>query len=95
MTRANVKLFDSNPSWPSCAANRSKKYEDLMDDVETLGYRPSHDDATAEAREKLHCFFKPKLPRQTKDMLNEALSGISLPPHFLGGDAADKSCTFW
>ena len=53
-----------------------------MDDVEAQGYRPSFDDATSEAREKLKRFLKLKLPRQTTDMLNECFSGMSLPPSF-------------
>ena len=73
----------------------ARKYNDLVDDVESQGFRPSVDDSTSEARAKLKHFLKLKLPRQTMEMINECFSGLSLPPNFGGGDPVDKACTFW
>ena len=62
--------------------------------MEAQGFHPCVEDSTSEAREELKSFLKRKLP-QTKDMLVEGLSGLTLPPIYAGGDAADKACSLW
>ena len=35
-----------------------KQFDDIVDDVEAQGFRPSYSESTTEAREKLHRFLK-------------------------------------
>ena len=66
-------------------AHSHKQFDDLVDDVEAQGFRPSYSESAAEAHEKLHHFLKQLLPRQTVEMLEDAFSGISRPRSLGGG----------
>ena len=66
-------------------AHSHKQFDDLVDDVEAQGFRPSYGESTTEAREKLHRFLKQRLPRKSAEMPEEAFSGISIPRSFGGG----------
>ena len=71
------------------------KYQHLLQDMESQGYRPCVEESTSEAFQELKNYLKRRLPTETKDMLVQGLSGMTLPAIYGGGDAVDKACSLW
>ena len=84
-------------------AEAEEKYQLLLEEAEAQGFRrgtlgTSSSGAqafTSEAFRQLKDFLKRRMPDETKELMAQGFSGITLPAYYGGGDALDRICSLW
>ena len=84
-------------------AEAEAKYQCLLEEAEDQGYRQGTlgtsssgaQASTSEAFQELKEFLKRRVPDETKELMAQGLSGITLPAFYGGGDSLDRICSLW
>ena len=80
-----------------------EKYQLRLEEAEAQGFRrgtlgTSSSGAQAcssEAFRQLKDFLKRRMPDETKELMAQSFSGITLPAYYGDGDALDRICSLW